>query len=64
MIIVTRQCVACKNHAPGSKVKVTGDTLSFGIPESSPTHNFIPKIGGIWKSPGRNDHHDQTMCRV
>ena len=33
MIIVTRQCVACKNHVPRSKVKVTVDTLSLCIPE-------------------------------
>ena len=47
MIILTRRCVAYKNHVPRSKIKVTADTLSLGIPESCPTHNFIPKIGGI-----------------
>ena len=47
MIIMTRRCVTCKNHVPRSKVKVTAETLSLGSPESCPTHNFIPKSGGI-----------------
>ena len=47
MIIMTRQCVACKNYVAMSKVKVTAGTLSLCIPESCPTHNFIPKIDGI-----------------
>ena len=47
MSIVTRQCVACKNHIPRLKVKVTADTLSLGIPESCPTDYFIPNIDGI-----------------
>ena len=44
MIIMTRQCVACKNHVARSKVKVITGTLSLCIPELCPTHNFIPKI--------------------
>ena len=42
IIITTRHCVACKNHAARSKVKVTAVTLSLCILESCPTHNFIP----------------------
>ena len=47
MIIMSRRYVTCKNYVPRSKVKVTADTLSLGIPESCPTHDFIPKIGGV-----------------
>ena len=47
MIIKTRQCVTYKTHVARSKVKVTAGTLSQCIPETCPTHNFIPKIGGI-----------------
>ena len=47
MFIVMRQCVACENCVPRSKVKVTADTLSVGIPELCSAHNFIPKIGVI-----------------
>ena len=64
MIIRTRQCVQCKNHATRSKVKGTADTLSLCIPETCPTHIFIPKMGGILKLFGRNDHQDKTICCV
>ena len=46
-ISVTRRCVACKNPVPRSKVKVLADTLSLGIPESCPTHNFVKKLLGF-----------------
>ena len=64
MIIMTRQCVLYKNHVARSKVKVTASTLSLCIPESCPTHKFIPKIGEIGKLFGRNNHHNRTMCHV
>ena len=47
-MIMSRRYVACKTYVPRSKVKVTADTLSLGIPKSCPTQNFIPKIGEIW----------------
>ena len=65
MTITKRRCVACKNHVARSKDKVTAaGTLSLCIPDSCPTHNFIPKIVGVWKLLGRNDHQDKTMCLV
>ena len=36
-----------KNHVTRSEVKVKAGTSSLCIPESCPTHNFIPKTDGI-----------------
>ena len=42
-MIMSRRYVACKTYVPRSKVKVTADTLSLGIPKSCPTQYFIQK---------------------
>ena len=48
MIIMTRQCVANKNHVARSEVTVHTQTLCVGFSEtcSCPTHNLI-MYGGI-----------------
>ena len=49
MIIMTRQCVANKNHVARSKVKVTVRTYTLCIDFSEicscPTHNFVMHDG-------------------
>ena len=50
MIILTRQCVACKNMLLGqghSRHLKFVHSRFMCVPDSCPTHNFIPKIGGI-----------------
>ena len=46
MIIVTRQCVASKDHVPRSKVKVMADTSSLGIQNRvQPITSFQTLVG-------------------
>ena len=46
LIIMTRQCVACKSHVARSKVKVKVHTYSLCIGILCSAHNFI-RHGGI-----------------
>ena len=67
MIIMTRWCVACKNHVTRSVVKVTVCTLTvcigFSKTCSCPAHNFVIH-GMISKLSGLNNYDNKAMCRV
>ena len=63
-MIMTRQCVACKNHIASSKVKVTVCMLTLCIGQSVTclclAHHFVLH-SGISKLFGVNNYHDKMQ---
>ena len=67
MIIMTRQCVACKNHIARSDVKVTVHTkilcICFSDSWLFPAHNFVMH-GLSSKLSGVSNNDSKAICRV